>query len=186
MFAGKRWITVVSLNVTGSTTHFAEAIHRLARDILYARSLTFHKSLTRTLTPRINALFPNAFTYFYSTPPQLCKHEYAHVRVYATPLVVVCVGTPEYMALEMYSEGCGYSTAVDIYAFGMCVLEMITRQVTSACMCVPACIPSLRTSTCACVCLRVCVRVCVCVCARVCVGIVYVALLVSVFLCSWI
>jgi hypothetical protein len=33
------------------------------------------------------------------------------------------------MALEMYSEGSTYSTAVDIYAFGMCVLEMITRQV---------------------------------------------------------
>ena len=41
----------------------------------------------------------------------------------------VSTGTPEYMALEMYSEGSTYSTAVDIYAFGMCVLEMITRQV---------------------------------------------------------
>jgi serine/threonine protein kinase len=38
-------------------------------------------------------------------------------------------GTPEYMALEMYSTGATYTTAVDIYAFGMCVLEMITRQV---------------------------------------------------------
>ena len=47
-------------------------------------------------------------------------------------LLLVCVftGTPEYMALEMYSgDGGSYTTAVDIYAFGRCVLEMITRQV---------------------------------------------------------
>lgn len=36
------------------------------------------------------------------------------------------VGTPEFMAPELYSES--YGTAVDIYAFGMCLIEMVTRQ----------------------------------------------------------
>ena len=37
------------------------------------------------------------------------------------------IGTPEYMAPEMY-EGV-YDEKVDIYAFGMCFLEMITKKV---------------------------------------------------------
>jgi WNK lysine deficient protein kinase len=36
------------------------------------------------------------------------------------------VGTPEFMAPEIYDEI--YGTAVDIYAFGMCLLQMITRK----------------------------------------------------------
>jgi WNK lysine deficient protein kinase len=36
------------------------------------------------------------------------------------------LGTPNYMAPELYKEH--YDTAVDIYAFGMCVLEMITQE----------------------------------------------------------
>lgn len=36
------------------------------------------------------------------------------------------LGTPEFMAPELYEE-C-YGTAVDIYAFGMCVLEMVTLE----------------------------------------------------------
>jgi WNK lysine deficient protein kinase len=35
------------------------------------------------------------------------------------------VGTPEFMAPEIYDEH--YGTAVDIYAFGMCLLQMISR-----------------------------------------------------------
>jgi len=35
------------------------------------------------------------------------------------------LGTPEFMAPEMYEEK-GYSEKVDIYAFGMCLLEMVT------------------------------------------------------------
>ncbi|KAL3507896.1 hypothetical protein ACH5RR_033278 [Cinchona calisaya] len=35
-----------------------------------------------------------------------------------------CVGTPEFMAPEVYAEE--YNELVDIYAFGMCILEMIT------------------------------------------------------------
>ncbi|KAF9182603.1 hypothetical protein BGZ51_004656 [Haplosporangium sp. Z 767] len=35
------------------------------------------------------------------------------------------IGTPEFMAPEMYEEK-GYSEKVDIYAFGMCLLEMVT------------------------------------------------------------
>jgi WNK lysine deficient protein kinase len=35
------------------------------------------------------------------------------------------IGTPEFMAPEMYEEK-GYSEKVDVYAFGMCLLEMVT------------------------------------------------------------
>ncbi|ORZ19384.1 kinase-like domain-containing protein [Absidia repens] len=37
------------------------------------------------------------------------------------------IGTPEFMAPEMYEE-LGYSEKVDIYAFGMCLLEMVTGE----------------------------------------------------------
>lgn len=37
-----------------------------------------------------------------------------------------CVGTPEFMAPEVYEES--YNELVDIYSFGMCVLEMITFE----------------------------------------------------------
>ena len=36
------------------------------------------------------------------------------------------IGTPEFMAPEMYSEQ--YDESVDVYAFGMCVLEMATDE----------------------------------------------------------
>lgn len=35
-------------------------------------------------------------------------------------------GTPEFMAPELYEEE--YNELVDIYAFGMCVLEMVTFE----------------------------------------------------------
>ncbi|KAI7861624.1 kinase-like domain-containing protein [Spinellus fusiger] len=37
------------------------------------------------------------------------------------------IGTPEFMAPEMYEEQ-GYSEKVDVYAFGMCLLEMATGE----------------------------------------------------------
>lgn len=37
------------------------------------------------------------------------------------------LGTPEFMAPEMYEET--YGIGVDVYAFGMCVLEMVTGYV---------------------------------------------------------
>lgn len=37
------------------------------------------------------------------------------------------LGTPEFMAPEIYEEK--YGTSVDIYAFGMCLLEMSTLQI---------------------------------------------------------
>ncbi|KAJ1691847.1 hypothetical protein LUZ63_016002 [Rhynchospora breviuscula] len=40
--------------------------------------------------------------------------------------VVHCVGTPEFMAPEVYEEE--YNELVDIYSFGMCVLEMVTFE----------------------------------------------------------
>lgn len=36
------------------------------------------------------------------------------------------LGTPEFMAPEMYEEV--YGPSVDVYAFGMCVLEMVTNE----------------------------------------------------------
>ena len=36
------------------------------------------------------------------------------------------LGTPEFMAPEMYEED--YDEAVDIWAFGLCVLEMYTQE----------------------------------------------------------
>jgi WNK lysine deficient protein kinase len=36
------------------------------------------------------------------------------------------MGTPEFMAPEMYETG--YSTSVDVYAFGLCLLEMVTGR----------------------------------------------------------
>ena len=36
------------------------------------------------------------------------------------------IGTPEFMAPEMYDEH--YDEAVDVYAFGMCMLEMSTSE----------------------------------------------------------
>ena len=39
------------------------------------------------------------------------------------------IGTPEYMAPEMYEEETSYDEKVDIYAFGMCFLEMITKKI---------------------------------------------------------
>lgn len=37
------------------------------------------------------------------------------------------IGTPEFMAPEIYEER--YGTKVDIYAFGMCLLEIVTMQI---------------------------------------------------------
>lgn len=43
------------------------------------------------------------------------------------------IGTPEFMAPEMYDED--YTESIDIYAFGMCVLELVTREIPySECM----------------------------------------------------
>lgn len=36
------------------------------------------------------------------------------------------LGTPEFMAPELYDEN--YTELVDIYSFGMCLLEMVTRE----------------------------------------------------------
>lgn len=37
-------------------------------------------------------------------------------------------GTPEFMAPEIFANGV-YDEKVDIYAFGMCVLELITKKI---------------------------------------------------------
>ncbi|KAL5712636.1 non-specific serine/threonine protein kinase [Ranunculus cassubicifolius] len=40
--------------------------------------------------------------------------------------VAHCVGTPEFMAPEVYDEE--YNELIDIYSFGMCILEMVTFE----------------------------------------------------------
>ncbi|KAF5739527.1 hypothetical protein HS088_TW12G00733 [Tripterygium wilfordii] len=42
------------------------------------------------------------------------------------PHAAHCVGTPEFMAPEVYEEA--YNELVDIYSFGMCILEMVTFE----------------------------------------------------------
>lgn len=37
------------------------------------------------------------------------------------------IGTPEYMAPELYEED--YTEMVDIYSFGLCLLEMVTMEI---------------------------------------------------------
>jgi len=39
---------------------------------------------------------------------------------------LLLTGTPEFMAPEMYEEK--YNESVDVYAFGMCMLEMATSE----------------------------------------------------------
>lgn len=42
--------------------------------------------------------------------------------------VLSVLGTPEFMAPDMYEEG-SYNEKVDIYAFGMCLLEIFTKEI---------------------------------------------------------
>ena len=39
------------------------------------------------------------------------------------------LGTPEFMAPDMYDEDGSYDEKVDIYAFGMCLLEIFTKEI---------------------------------------------------------
>lgn len=39
---------------------------------------------------------------------------------------VLCAGTPEFMAPELYDEE--YDDRVDVYSFGMCLLELATLE----------------------------------------------------------
>ena len=50
----------------------------------------------------------------------------ASPRQQLTPPSLPSSGTPEFMAPEMYDES--YDESVDVYAFGMCLLEMCTQE----------------------------------------------------------
>ena len=41
-------------------------------------------------------------------------------------MCILCPGTPEFMAPELYEEE--YTELVDVYSFGMCLLEMVTSE----------------------------------------------------------
>ncbi|KAI7736507.1 hypothetical protein M8C21_033574 [Ambrosia artemisiifolia] len=59
----------------------------------------------------------------------LCDSQHAHSNInyslFSNTYTYV-TGTPEFMAPEMYEED--YNELVDIYSFGMCVLEMLTSE----------------------------------------------------------
>ncbi|KAG1338137.1 putative serine/threonine-protein kinase WNK5 [Cocos nucifera] len=48
------------------------------------------------------------------------------LRSFPKPVAYLLQGTPEFMAPELYEED--YNELVDIYSFGMCVLEMLTSE----------------------------------------------------------
>lgn len=49
-----------------------------------------------------------------------------YYAVFCSRLASLSLGTPEFMAPEMYEEH--YDESVDVYAFGMCMLEMATSE----------------------------------------------------------
>lgn len=53
-----------------------------------------------------------------------CFVEYTKFYYDAESFLLYVLGTPEFMAPEVYKEE--YNQLVDIYSFGMCVLEMVT------------------------------------------------------------
>ena len=60
----------------------------------------------------------------------LCMYMYSKRESISTCINVTIhsflTGTPEFMAPEMYDEV--YDESVDVYAFGMCLLEMCTLE----------------------------------------------------------
>jgi serine/threonine protein kinase len=54
---------------------------------------------------------------------QLQPHLYIDV---IWDIVLISAGTPEFMAPELYDES--YDELVDIYSFGMCLLEIFTLE----------------------------------------------------------
>ena len=96
------------------------------------------------------------------------------------------------MAPEMYDSG--YGPSVDIYAFGFCVLEMITRVVRSAasnaihpmhsvCWCLLLCLFLLVLGRCGCV-LSVAVAVAVLWLPVLCCAVLCCAVLPAVLCCA--
>ena len=53
-------------------------------------------------------------------PADAWAHESAVLKA------MVCIGTPEFMAPELYDEE--YDDRVDVYSFGMCLLELATLE----------------------------------------------------------
>ena len=49
-----------------------------------------------------------------------------YYNVFTFLYVQIYPGTPEFMAPELYEEE--YTELVDVYSFGMCLLEMVTSE----------------------------------------------------------
>jgi WNK lysine deficient protein kinase len=48
--------------------------------------------------------------------------------VHCNGKVLSVLGTPEFMAPDLYEE-CAYDEKIDVYAFGMCLLEILTKEI---------------------------------------------------------
>lgn len=59
-------------------------------------------------------------------PFSLFLYHFLNVISNEAQLDVTWIGTPEFMAPELYEEE--YNELVDIYAFGMCLLELVTFE----------------------------------------------------------
>lgn len=51
---------------------------------------------------------------------------YQSYRVELMFIATLPIGTPEFMAPELYEEN--YNELIDVYSYGMCILEMITSE----------------------------------------------------------
>ena len=71
-----------------------------------------------------------------SSPPPLLTRTRPHLTHISLPTHERCVGTAPFMAPELFEED--YDERVDIYAFGMAILQMITKKVRA---CLRACLP---------------------------------------------
>ncbi|OMO83689.1 hypothetical protein CCACVL1_11275 [Corchorus capsularis] len=72
----------------------------------------------------------------FSNDPAMIDRLYSEVKIGDLGLAAIVgkshsahsiLGTPEFMAPELYDED--YTELVDIYSFGMCVLEMVTLEI---------------------------------------------------------
>jgi len=98
-------------------------------------SCTLHTSLVHT-TPSHTPHPHTHHTLTHTTPSRIPHPHTHHTLTHTTPSRIPhphtypthppTLGTPEFMAPEMYEEH--YDESVDVYAFGMCLLEMCTQE----------------------------------------------------------
>ncbi|XP_061358526.1 uncharacterized protein LOC133302727 [Gastrolobium bilobum] len=146
-----------SLSHFGSAAHVAETRETLVepaedRDVIDRRLNAFRKhkppvfegSLDPIAAARWLGSLDKIFRVMLCTDPQKLMLELSKRKVQGIEKVKIgdlglaaivgrshaahsILGTPEYMAPELYEED--YTEMVDIYSFGMCLLEMVTMEI---------------------------------------------------------